>query len=100
MNLTRDEMDAAEKRHLRVVGWCLKQRRLGRHMSQIDLADLAHVSRGEVQHVEHGRHAMREGTKFRLTKALGTSVIELDAQVVRVTQEWKDHGPPEECADA
>ena len=100
MNLTRDEMDAAEKRHVRVVGWCLKQRRLGRHMSQIDLADLAHVSRGEVQHVEHARHGMGEGTKFRLTTALGISVLELDAEVMRVKQEWKDHGPPEESADA
>ena len=93
-------MDAAEKLHLRVMGWCVKQRRMGRHMSQIDLAGLAHVSRGEVQHVEHARHAMREGTKFRLTTALGTSVIELDAEVVRVKQEWKDHGAPKESAEA
>lgn len=90
MNLTREEMDREEQQHLEVQSWCLKKRRLACHLSQKQLAEKAHVSRGEVQHLEHGRHGMREGTKLRLSLALGTSVLEMDAEVARVKQEWKD----------
>jgi DNA-binding XRE family transcriptional regulator len=90
MKLTREEMDAEEELDIQVQSWCLKRRRLACHLSQRQLAALAHVSRGEVQHLEHGRHGMREGTKLRLSLALNTSVVEMDAEVARVKQEWKD----------
>ncbi len=61
MKLTREQMEAEERLHLRVLGWCLKQRRRSCHLSQVDLAALAYLSRGEVQHLEHARHGMREG---------------------------------------
>ena len=93
-------MDAEERLHLRVLGWCLKQRRRGCHLSQVALAALAYLSRGEVQHLEHARHGMREGTKFRISIALDTSVVEIDAEVVRVKQNWKDHGPPKGYEEA
>jgi hypothetical protein len=100
MKLTRIQMEALEKRHLMVVAWCLKQRRLNAHLSQVELALEAYVSRGEVQHVEHWRHGMREGTKFRLCTALDISIIEMDAEVMRVTQTWKEKGPPKGYEEA
>ena len=100
MKLSRAEMDAEEQLHLEVLGWCVKQRRLARHLTQDELADLAHISRGEVQHVEHARHGMREGTKKRLCVAFGISIIELDAEVDRVTQEWKQNGRQMACGEA
>ncbi len=100
MRLNRDEMDAEEKLHLEVLGWCVKQRRLSRHLTQDELAKLAHVSRGEVQHVEHARHGMREGTKLRLCVAFGISIIELDAEVDRVKQDWRKNGRPQDSLNA
>ena len=94
--LTREEMAAEVDLHLRVLGWCVKHRRIGRGLSQEDLASLAHVSRGEVQHIEHGRHSMTEGMKKRLCVALGISLVELDAEVDRVTREWKADGRDQE----
>lgn len=89
MILTRHEMDEAERLHLRVLGWCLKQRRLARRLTQSQLADRSHVSRGEVQHAEHGRHRIGEGVKFRLCKGLGISIMELDAEVMREEAAWR-----------
>lgn len=98
MLLSRDEMDDEEKLHLEVMGWCLKQRRLGKHLSQEQLAELAFVSRGQVQHLEHARHGMRPGTKLRICHALGISTVELEAEVCRVKEEWRKYGrPPETC---
>jgi transcriptional regulator with XRE-family HTH domain len=93
MPLSRQQMDEAEHLHLRAVGWCLKQRRLARHLTQDQLAALAHVSRSVVQHAEHGRHAMGEGVKYRLCTGLGITIIELDAEVARVESDWRQHGP-------
>ena len=100
MALSRDEMNEEVQLHLEVLGWCLKQRRLGRHLSQEELAALAFVSRAQVQHVEHARHGIGEATKFRLCLALGISVVELDAEVDRVKQDWRKNGRPQDSLDA
>lgn len=89
MILTQHEMDEAEDLHLRVLGGCLKQRRLARGLTQARLAALSHVSRGEVQHAEHGRHRIGEGVKFRLCSGLGISIVELDAEVAREESGWR-----------
>lgn len=78
--------------HLRVVGDCVTRRRKAQGKSQEDLAALAHVSRAEVQHIEHGRHSMTEGIKKRICLGLGISQLELDAEVQRVESEWKAEG--------
>lgn len=96
MAMSREEMDAEEQRHLEVLGWCVKQRRKALNLSQDDFADLAHISRSEEQHIEHARTNIREGTKKRLCMALGISVVELDAQVQRVGDDWKHSGRPPE----
>lgn len=100
MPLSRQEMDDEEALHLQVLGWCVKQRRQGQHLTQEEFADLSHVCRAQIQHVEHARHGMREGTKFRLCTALGISVIELDAEVDRVKQQWRKNGPPPGAGEA
>lgn len=92
MAFSRQAMDEAERLHLQVLGRCLKQRRLARGLSQSALAGLSLVSRGQVQHAEHGRHSMREGTKFRLCVALGISIPELDAEVAREETGWPAAG--------
>jgi ribosome-binding protein aMBF1 (putative translation factor) len=90
--LTQAEMDAEVELHLQVLGWCVTRRRKALGLSQEELAALAHVSRGEIQHNEHGRHGMTESTKKRICLGLGISVVELDAEVQRVTMEWKADG--------
>lgn len=90
MKLTREEMDAEEKLDIQVQSWCLKRRRLECHLSQRRLAEEAYVSRGLVQLLERAKNGMREGTKLRLSLALKTSVVEIDAEVARVKQEWRD----------
>jgi len=92
MILKSHEMDEAESLHLQVLGWCLKQRRLARGLTQAQLACCAHVSRGEVQHAEHGRHRIGEGIKFRLCAGLGISIVELDAEVAREEAGWRRNG--------
>lgn len=100
MALSLEEMDEEVRLHLEVLGWCVKQRRLGCHLSQEQLAELAHVSRAEVQHVEHARHSIGEATKLRLCMALGISVVELEAEVDRVKHEWTKNGRPPDSEDA
>lgn len=89
---TKEEMEAEVVLHLRVLGACIKGRRKARGFSQKTLATRSHVSRGEIQHNEHGRHGMTEGTKKRICMAMGISIMELDAEVDRVEHEWKAEG--------
>jgi hypothetical protein len=43
---------------------------------------------------------MREGTKLRLCVAFGISIIELDAEVDRVKQDWRKNGRPQDSLNA
>lgn len=94
MKLTRAEMELEMEYHRLVFGWCMKRHRLARHLKQTELADLCHFSRGEVQHMEHGRHGTRDPTRLCLCLGLGFSECELVAEIDRVKMEWAIHGLP------
>lgn len=99
MPLSSQQMEDEENFYRKVRGWCLKQRRLAQHLSQTELAERAHVSRGQIQHAEHGRHGQRDGTKFRHCTGLGISVMELESETLRVMEDWRRHGPPPDADD-
>lgn len=99
MKPTHSPMDADAAFHREVLGWCVKQRRLARHLSQEALADLALLSREVVQHVERGQD-VREGVQMRICWALGTSIVELTSEVDRVKRDWQKNGRPQESNEA
>jgi len=92
MKLTHTELDVEESLYIHVVTYCVMRRRLAMNMSQDELAARAGLSRGAVQHLEHGRHGSRMGTEKRICAALCISVLELEAEVQRVSLEWKAEG--------
>jgi transcriptional regulator with XRE-family HTH domain len=100
MKLSRDDLDAEVKLHLYVRSWCLMQRRKAAGLSQDGLAEMAGLARGSVQHCEHGRTGMNDATRFRLLLALDLSEPELDGQIMRVKQKWRQHGLAEKVQRA
>jgi transcriptional regulator with XRE-family HTH domain len=94
MKLTRQEMEAEMEFHQVAFGWCLKRRRKAMRLAQDELADLCHVSRAEVQHLEHARHGMRDPTRLCFCIGLDVSESELVAEVGRVKLEWAVRGLP------
>ncbi len=99
MKPTHAPMDADATFHREVLGWCVKQRRLARRLSQEALADLALISCEVVQHMERGQD-VREGIQMRICWALGTSIVELASEVDRVKGDWQKNGRPQEGSDA
>lgn len=96
MKLTRQQMEAEMAFHQLAFGWCLKRRRLERHLAQEEFAVQCHVSRAEVQHAERARHGLRDPTRLCFCLGLGISEIELVAEVGRVKQDWAFQGFPAE----
>jgi transcriptional regulator with XRE-family HTH domain len=97
MNLTHDQMEAETEFHQLAVGYCVKRQRVKLDLSQEELALRCHLSRGEVQHIEHARHALREPTRRRLCLGMGLSELELVAEVGRTEMAWAICGVPEDA---
>jgi transcriptional regulator with XRE-family HTH domain len=90
--LKKNELDALEERYSRIIGHCVRERRMSLSWSQQRLADASGLSRAEIQFVERGRRRAKIGTVRRLCAALGVSYLELAAQAERVDREWEKLG--------
>jgi transcriptional regulator with XRE-family HTH domain len=61
----------------RAVGERVKGLRMGKGLTQADVAELANIDRAEVSKFENGRHDPRLETLWRIAGALGVSVASL-----------------------
>lgn len=56
-------------------GELIKEQRIAKHMTQVELADLAGTKRNHISRIENGKTDLRVSTMYRIAKVLNLELV-------------------------